>query len=162
MKTEISLTEYNNLPEEDKQLYAEVWQWYSRDYQKWVDDDNKDVSECLGLRTRQIYRLKPVEAVTERHQCPSDGEAPVKETVEEAAEKLFDRGSYKNDSQLQLTYLAGARFGANWQKNQDIANLKQQVIDVVDNMKIKTDKLTGPDRILNTILDEVISKIKEL
>jgi hypothetical protein len=39
---------------------------------------------------------------------------------------------------------------------------KQQVIGIVDNMKIKTDKLTGPDRILNTILDEVISKIKEL
>lgn len=69
------------------------------------------------------------------------------ETVEQAAQKLFDRGSYKNDSQLQLTYLAGARFGAQWQQSQldkELERLQSENTDLfydVEQLTIQRDQL---------------------
>ncbi len=47
------------------------------------------------------------------------------ESVEQAAQEIFDRGSYKNDSSLQSAYLIGARFGANFQLQKDSKEIER-------------------------------------
>lgn len=50
--------------------------------------------------------------------APLSNETKVVESVEQAAENMWQRGSYKNDERGETIYIIGAKFGAQWQASQ--------------------------------------------
>jgi hypothetical protein len=190
MKNELTAEEYNFLPTEDKLLYFKICK-------------NTRLNTKTGVFESDVfYRLKPVEATTERHQCPSDGEAPVKETIEEKpvpnwydemsidswlTNKLFHMGvsreaiklvsktisaDYANELQRAFAkgwekayndYKKSGTFNYEYypkpdnigQKDQDKANLKQQVIEILESEAKSSPELSG-------CCNYLISQVKEL
>lgn len=133
MKPTLTPTEYQSLSEENKGLYEEVWQWFSKDHQIWSDDKKHEVSEYLGLETLQTFRLKE----------PTKAEA---ETVEQAANK-YPKGGVEEAafyailnavSEAPYTwneiiphFVSGAKFGANWQASNPNNISRERVIDLI-------------------------------
>lgn len=89
-------------------------------------------------------------------------EQPQAETVEQAAQALFDRGSYKNDSQLQLCYLAGARFGSSYERQKTEAIIKKVLErahkNAIDDWHNSGGKGFSRPSILSTKYDDLIYK----
>ncbi len=74
----------------------------------------------------------PVSKETLSTETPIGGE-----TVEQAATEMFQRGSYRNYKDMEMVYIIGAKFGAQWQSQQTPPHNEDKSIDglEVDYMK---------------------------
>lgn len=73
------------------------------------------------------------------------------ETIEQAAQEMFDRGSYKNNSQLQSAYFIGAKFGADWQL--------RQIVDLLTTNQQLRERVKELEGALSTSLKELITLV---